>query len=77
MISKLDYFSLVGLVTIGIDRRKAANNVQDALERWLKERGVSADDAYNWAGELVYNEGDDAAVAVDRVIEALELKVEE
>lgn len=77
MISKQNYYVLVGLTAAGINKRREANLMQDELEKYLKECGVGDSDAYNWAGELVYNEGDEAAAAVDRVLTVLELEVEE
>jgi hypothetical protein len=77
MISKLDYLSLIDLATIGIERRKATGNVQDELERWLKEElGVSKTDACNWAVELIYNEGYEPVSAVNHALEDLGLEVE-
>lgn len=76
MITQTDYYVLIGLTTAGISKRQDANLMQDELEKYLKKIGVSDDDAYNWAGELVYNEGDDPAAAVARVVEHLELEVE-
>lgn len=77
MISKSDYYVLIGLTAAGISKRREANLMQDELEKYLKQLGVSDEDAYNWAGELVYNEGNEAAAAVERVLGILELEVEE
>lgn len=79
MLSKSDFYVLVGLTAAGINKRRDANLMQDELEAYLKKCGVSDSDAYNWAGELVYNEGDDAAdaaAAVGRVLTVLDLEVE-
>lgn len=76
MISKSDHVTLVGLTTIGIQKRQESSNAEDALRQVLVGCGVSDSDAETWAGELIYNEGDEAARAVDRVLGILDVEVE-
>jgi hypothetical protein len=78
MISKSDHVTLVGLTTIGIQKRQESSNAEDALRlrQVLVGCGVSDSDAEMWAGELIYNEGDEAARVVDRVLGILDVEVE-
>lgn len=76
MISKSDHVTLVGLTTIGIQKRQESSNAEDALRQVLVGCGVSDSDAETWASELIYNEGDEAARAVDRVLGILDVEVE-
>lgn len=76
MISKSNHITLIGLTTIGIQKRQEASNAEDALRQELVGCGASDSDAETWAGELIYNEGDEAARAVDRVLGILGLEVE-
>lgn len=73
MISKSDYLILVALTLVGIENRKATQSAEDILAKQLHKCGINEE----WAGELVYNEGDSAKAAVDRILESLELEVEE
>lgn len=67
---------LIGLATLVIEERKKLDRTEAAICGFLKEHGVDETDAQNWAGELVYNEGDDPAAAVERVLGVLDMKVE-
>jgi len=71
-----DKLVLVGLTALVMGEREALDRTEAAIQKFLEGQGVSEDDARSWAGELVYNEGDDPIVAVDRVLGILELEVE-
>lgn len=73
---------LVGLIALvngsaAIAECEALDRTETAIQKFLEGQGVSEDDARIWAGELVYNEGDDPIAAVDRALGILELEVEE
>lgn len=66
----------VGLASLVIEERKQLDRTEAAVVGFLKKHGVDERQASNWAGELVYNEGDDPIKAADSVLAALDLEVE-
>lgn len=76
MLTQDDKLKLMGLVSLVIEERKKLDRTESAICGFLKEHGVNESDASSWAGELVYNEGDDPQVAVDNVLRILGLEVE-
>jgi len=76
-MTESEKLQLVGLATLVIEERKKLDRTEASICAFLKEHDVDETDAQNWAGELVYNEGDDPAVAVERILSVLDLKVKE
>jgi hypothetical protein len=76
MLTQENKLELVGLATLGIQERDKLRRTEAAICGVLKRHGVNESDADSWAGELIYNEGDDPVMAVDRVLGILELEVE-
>lgn len=76
MLTKERKLGLLGLVTLAITERGRLNRTEEAICGLLKLCGVEDTDAETWSGELVFNEGDDAIVATERVLGILELEVE-
>lgn len=66
----------VGLASLVIEERKQLDRTEGGIVGFLKKHGVDETQASNWAGELVYNEGDDPIKAADSVLESLGLEVE-
>lgn len=67
---------LVGLTALALEERKKLNSPEGAVCGFLKRHGVDETTAKGWAGELVYNEGDDPIVAADSVLASLGIEVE-
>lgn len=76
-ITQEDRLVLVGLASLVIEERKQLDKTESGIVGFLKKHGVEERSASNWAGELVYNEGDDPVVAADSVLKALDIEVEE
>lgn len=62
---------LAGLTALAIEERKKLNNTESAICGFLKRHGVDETEAENWAGELVYSEGDDPIKAANSVLACL------
>lgn len=76
MMTQERKLALLGLVTLAIAERSRLNRLEETICGLLKLCGVGNLDAETWAGELVYNEGDEPIAAVNRVLDVLDLKVE-
>lgn len=76
-LTKNQYNELLGLATLALGRRQELNSIEGSICGFLKARGVEETDADTWSGELVFNEGDDPVAAVRRILDVLDLEVEE
>lgn len=76
MLTQDDRLHLIGLTALVIEERKKLDRTEAAICGFLKQHGVDEHEAHSWAGELVYNEGDDAEAAVERTLTVLDLEVE-
>lgn len=66
----------VGLASLVIEERKQLDKTESGIAGFLKKHGIEERSASNWAGELVYNEGDDPVAAADSVLKSLGFEVE-
>lgn len=76
MLTTNQYHKLLGLATLAIGRRQELSAIEKSLCGFLEARGVDEPDADTWAGEAVYNEGDDPVEATKRILDVLNLEVE-
>lgn len=76
MLTQDQYHSLLGLVTLGIDKRKEVTKIEESICGFLKTHGIEEGDADTWSGEVTYNEGDDPVAATRHILDVLNLEVE-
>lgn len=84
MISKANYYGVLGYVTMLIKRRQQLDEWEGSAAEFLK--GLGGKDAgdephsmkiKDYVGEAVYNSGDDPEAAAAELLEAVGLKVED
>lgn len=76
-ITAEERLGFVGLAALAIKERKQLDRTEGSIVGFLKKHGVDETKASNWAGELVYNEGDDPIKAADSVLESLGIEAAE
>lgn len=74
ILTQSDRLKLLGLATLGIAERKQLNRTEKIVQETLESLGISSSDAESWAGELVYNEGDDPIEAAESAMIGLGLE---
>lgn len=82
MISRGQYYTVVGIVTMQIDRRQKLDELEGIAADVLRDMGASDDreksimDVKDCVGEATYNSGDDPEAAAKALLDMLGLEVE-
>lgn len=83
MISKEQFHTVLGLMTLIISRRKQLDETEKSASLFLRSIGAKDSDEsagmqiLDWVGEATYNSGDDPEDAARQLLRSLELEVEE